>query len=137
MTSLDTYLDTSLRLPWQWGRMDCCFFAGDWVAAKAGRDPLAPYRGRYGTASQALRIIRQEGGLEAMWLAGMARCDFERVETPEHGDIAVMELPEGQGGMAVAKASVVIRHGAFWVARGLDCIAGIDRPVQAIWRIPA
>ena len=137
MTSLDSYLDQTLRLPWQWGRMDCTFFGGDWIAARAGLDPLAPYRGLYRTAGQAVRLIKQRGGLLAMVSLEMTRCGFERVEEPEHGDIAVMELPELSGKMAVANASVVIRHGSFWVARGLDCIAGIDRPVQAIWRIPA
>lgn len=134
MIYLADYLEISRAKQWQWGRLDCCMFAGDWIAACTDKDPMAPYRGIYDTPLQARRLIRQRGGLVKMVDAEMTRCGFERTTAPEHGDIAVVNMPEG-GDHAVAGASVVIRHASWWVGRGLASTFGFDAPIAIAWRV--
>lgn len=136
MIHLADYLETSRVKPWKWGNLDCCFFGGNWIAESTGRDPMAPYRGIYDTARQAARLIRQRGGLVKMVDAEMTRCGFERTTAPDHGDIAVVDMPDAGGGdHCVAGASVVIRHATWWVGRGLHGIMGLQVEPLAIWRV--
>lgn len=44
-----------------WGATDCCAFAGDAVEAITGTDPMPEFRGRYSTATGALRALRRYG----------------------------------------------------------------------------
>lgn len=134
MIRLDDYLEAVMAEPWVWGRMDCCFFGGEWVAQATGRDPLARVRGRYDTALGAARLIAAAGGLVQLVDSVMAPCGFRRADAPEHGDIAVIDMP-GHGDQAVARASVVIRSGPWWVGRTVDGIAGVQIAPQAVWRV--
>jgi hypothetical protein len=135
MKFLADYLDDALRKPWGWGSMDCCMFAGDWVAVATGRDPMAAYRGIYSSRFQAIKLIRQRGGLLAMVDEEMRQLGFERTNTFEHGDIAVIEVPHLPGDMRAAGVSVVIRNGPWWVARSLDGIVGIDAKPLMAWGV--
>ena len=136
--SLDAYLDRALRQPWRWGKMDCCFFAGDWIAAATGRDPMAARRGTYSTATGARRLIAENGGLLALADLEMTRAGFARTATPDHGDIAIIDLPDtGDKTMHAAGAALVIRHTIWWMARGVDGVLLFDAPVRAAWRVLA
>ena len=48
--------------PIVWGSSDCCTRACDVFAALHGVDPMAPLRGRYSSAAEALHMIRARGG---------------------------------------------------------------------------
>ena len=135
MQDLDTYLDHALSRPWAWGGMDCCFFAGDWIADRTGLDPLAPYRGIYGTEFAARRLIVARGGLNAMVALEMERCGFRTAIEPEHGDIAVMNIPGDRTGSAVAGAAVVIRCATWWLGRTQTGVAGFHGVPATAWRV--
>jgi hypothetical protein len=60
------FLADSQRQRFAWGRNDCCLFVCDAVLAMTGTDLAAAVRGRYGRASEALRLCAAEGGLEAV-----------------------------------------------------------------------
>lgn len=138
MKNLDEYLKEAMKMQWQWGLMDCCMFGGDWIAARTGQDPMRRYRGIYKTAMGARRLIAKRGGLAEMTGVEMALLGFERTETPEHGDIAVMAMPAPRNApMAVAGAAIVIRFNHWWVARKTDGIAVFEAPFLAAWRIAA
>ncbi len=134
MTSLDAYLDAALARRWQWGGMDCCFFAGDWVAAATPLDPLGPYRGLYDTALGARRLIMARGGLVKMVGDTMARHGFQETSEAEHGDVGVLKV-ENVGDHGVAHAAVVIRSGPWWLARSVDGIVGLDARPEKMWRV--
>jgi hypothetical protein len=131
---LDDYLESALGRPWAWGAMDCCFFAGDWISVSTGRDPLAPYRGRYRSAVEAGRLIMRAGGLPQLLDPEMARCGFVPVASAQTGDIAVLRST-AEGDHAVARASVMIADGPWWVGRTLDGLAGVRAEPPRIWRV--
>lgn len=55
-----------MACPFEWGRADCCTAACDVHLRLTGVDPMASYRGAYHGPRGALRLIRAEGGLQAM-----------------------------------------------------------------------
>jgi hypothetical protein len=63
---LRALLQDRTAAPFQWGVNDCCLFAADAVRAQLGIDPAAGLRGRYATAREAERVLRQCGGLEGI-----------------------------------------------------------------------
>lgn len=65
LVCLDAFLVERMHRQFTWGAHDCALFAADAVLATTGVDPAADLRG-YGTARQALRLIRQRGGLRAI-----------------------------------------------------------------------
>jgi len=134
MMFLSDYLDAAMARPWAWGSMDCCHFAGDWIRAATGRDPLAPYRGRYDSAAGAARLVARRGGLLTMVDVEMARCGFERTSTPEHGDIAILPMPAVPEHVA-AGASLFIADGPWWLGRDFDGLTGLKMEPQAAWRV--
>jgi len=84
--------------PIVWGVSDCCTRACDVFAALHGVDPMAPLRGRYSSAAEALHMIRSRGG----WLrmcndladaAGLVR---------GRGDVGALALVRWEGRCALA-----------------------------------
>jgi hypothetical protein len=133
--TLDDYLNRSLRLPWQWGQVDCCCWGGLWVAEATGRDPTERYRGRYRTAPQAGVIVTRAGGLVSLVDGEMQRHRFERTDAPEHGDLGVVLFEGLPDDMRAAGGAVVIRYASTWMARGLDFVFSGDLPVVASWAV--
>lgn len=134
MMRLSDYLAEVMARPWAWGACDCCFFAGEWIFAATGRDPIAPYRGRYSTAIEARRLIVAAGGLSGLLDPEMARCGFRKTAAPQTGDIAVVPLPSS-GEHSVAQAAVMIADGPWWIGKTLDGIAGVRAEPPTIWRV--
>ena len=138
--TLDDYLTLATERPWIWGGhnggLDCCFFAGDWIAQRGGTDPLAPYRGTYDSALGAMRLIAARGGLQAMVAREMVRCGIERTAAPDDGDVGLI-AQRGTGADDVAGATLVIRCGPWWCGRARDGLAYLDGPAETIWRISA
>jgi hypothetical protein len=137
---LEDYLHRAAATPWRWGAMDCCFFGGGWVEMATGHDPLDCYRGGYDSALGAMRLIRARGGLEAMISTELARFGHARVDVPEHGDLALVAIPEGGQADAwerAAGACLVIRNGPWWVAKAPAGIVGFSGAISpvACWRI--
>lgn len=61
--TLDEYITANLKRPFVWGSHDCVLFAAGWVRAATGKDYLAEF-GQWTNARQAMRIVRNLGGLE-------------------------------------------------------------------------
>lgn len=68
MTSgrLARFLEAAAGRRYAWGRHDSMLLVADWMLEVTGRDPAAPWRGRYTTELGARRLIRAAGGKEAM-----------------------------------------------------------------------
>lgn len=60
-------VDAVMHGPWVWGLADCCTSACDVFQRLHGIDPMAPLRGRYATAAEALALIRSFGGWRRMF----------------------------------------------------------------------
>lgn len=84
---LDALVCARLHSPFAWGSNDCALFAADAVMATTGIDLAADMRG-YSTAREALRLMRQRGGL---W--GIATMTLGQPLSPTYactGDVALV-----------------------------------------------
>lgn len=90
---LQAFIDSRRDRPFAWGSHDCALFAADWVESVTGSDPADGIRGRYQTALGAGRVIKREGGLEAIANSRLG----ERVEPKlaQRGDVVLLEGSHG------------------------------------------
>lgn len=83
---LADFIESRRRLPFEWGRNDCCSFAAEWVRLATGRDVYAKWRGRYTGRWGALRLILIAGSIVRIPSeVGLRPCP---VRTIQRGDIA-------------------------------------------------
>jgi hypothetical protein len=68
----DTLVRERMSTPFAWGTHDCCLWAADCVLAVSGVDPAADLRGTYSSAIEAVRLVDQLGGMEAIAARGGA-----------------------------------------------------------------
>ena len=64
--ALRALVSARLAEPFAWGRNDCCLWAADAVLATTGTDHAAGLRGTYSTAAEAVRVVAELGGMEAI-----------------------------------------------------------------------
>ncbi len=70
-TRLDAYLRAAAATGFVWGETDCCMNAANAVRACTDFDPAAAFRGRYTTATGALRVLRRTLGRGAGGTGGL------------------------------------------------------------------
>lgn len=85
--------------PFEWGKFDCCLFAADVVRDIDGRDPAAPFRGRYRTAIGAYRALKRYAGggvaeTAAKALAAMGCPEIPR-KRAQRGDVVLIDTDLG------------------------------------------
>lgn len=105
---LTAWLAEIVRRPFAPGTHDCALFAAGAVQAMTGRDPAAPYRGRYQTLRGGKRILRQAGFADHI---DLVVCTFAEVHTSRAapGDLAVVPTPEGDAlGLVQGEAVYVL-----------------------------
>lgn len=114
---LKSYLASVAGEPFAWGRADCMTFAGDWVMAMAGIDPVAHWRRTYESEAEALKIISDAGGLAVLMESGLRSAGWRTTLDPTVGDVACATLP----GHAAPIGGIVCPRGniAFKGRRGL------------------
>ncbi len=66
----DALVRARMHTPFEWGVHDCCLWAADCVLAVSGIDPAEDLRGTYRNASEAVRLVAQLGGMEAIAARG-------------------------------------------------------------------
>ena len=57
-TALQLFCTANSRRRFAWGEWDCCLFVADAIEAMTGVDIAAPFRGKYRTYREALKLIR-------------------------------------------------------------------------------
>ena len=102
---LDEALQRAARLPFAWGRHDCCLFAADVCRAITGLDPAADLRGRYGTVLEAFKLLDKRfcGGVAQAAEALAARAGWPEVRPgfARRGDVALVMDDEGLDALGV------------------------------------
>lgn len=83
--TLHEYITANLRKPFAWGEHDCVLFAAGWVAIATGKDYTSALP-RWSSAKQALRMVRNLGGMEAIVDARLTRAP---PNLAQDGDIAL------------------------------------------------
>lgn len=121
MVTLEQYLAAAARRPFQWGVCDCCTFAFDWVVQRNGIDPMAAYRGRYGTALGAKRMARD------LATAVHQAVTLPRTTTPVAGDVGLVETPAGP--------TMAIRTARGWAVKTPAGMACANLKPLAAWRV--
>lgn len=126
-TGLPQFLREAASRPFSAGTFDCVLMACDWVKIVRKVDPAKPWRGRYSTRLEALRIIAKAGGLAAVVADGMARAGLATTDDPLPGDVGVVTI-EGETVMA-------IRTMIGWASIGPRGVIVGNGPVQAAWSV--
>lgn len=130
MTDLGSYLQSAISRPWKWGRWDCCRFAAEWCIRRGRGDPMDFLRPLYTSEFQALRTIREGGGLVALWSRGMEDIGAPEADTPQLGDIGVVQSITESGTEEVC----AIFTGKRWAMLGIHgLICAPAEPIK-VWR---
>ena len=114
------------RMPFEWGKNDCCLFTVDAVLAMTDFDHGADFRGRYSTALEAERIVRQRGGVRQ--LATEAWGEPASTLMAAVGD-PVLLVNDGRELLAVCNGTSALAAGAEGVV-----VLGMDAALAA-WKI--
>lgn len=105
----------------------CVLVVADWIVLKGHADPAAPYRGRVRTTLGWKRLVRREGGLEALMTAGAARSGLIETLSPAEGDVGLIR----QSGLEIA----AICLGGLWAAKGRGLVVAPADTVLKAWSV--
>lgn len=137
MSALGRFLDAAAAAPFAYGRHDCCLFAADWVRAWHDRDPASAWRGGYVDALGAARLVRQAGGVEALFAVGCASVGLARWHgAPQAGDVGVVAAPTAVG-VVDAVGAVCLAGGSLprWAVLTDGGIAVGAFAARAVWSL--
>ena len=129
---LAAYIEAAAARPFGWGRFDCQLFIAEWVLARTGKDPAAPWRGRYHTALGAKRILNRHGGPLGLLETGLGAVGLQRTDDPQAGDVGLLRAVTANGEAACG----AIRLGKRWA--GLRVGGGVfvaHGDALAAWRV--
>jgi hypothetical protein len=113
------------RMPFEWGRNDCCLFSADAVLAMTESDAAHAYRG-YSTALEAQRLLELHGG--AQGLATQAWGEPVAPAFAAVGDV-VLVMNEGRKVLAICNGTNAMSAGT----EGIEFV-GMDTAILA-WKI--
>ncbi len=113
---LIAWLSDVATIPFQPGRHDCALFAAGAVLVMTGRDPAAPFRGRYRTLRGGQRILRKAGFADHIALTAQLLAEVHTSRAAP-GDLAVVPTQDGDAlGLVQGEAVYVLS------ARGLGFV---------------
>lgn len=84
----------------------------------------------YSSEFQALRTIREGGGLVALWSRGMEDIGAPVVETPQLGDVGIIRAPTEQGD----DEACAIFTGKRWAMLGIHGLVCSPADAIKVWR---
>lgn len=135
--ALGAYLDDLAKSPWAWGRMDCTTAVADWIWNVHGIDVMAPWRGKYASGKEAIKLAKTQGGFVPNVGRLLDEAGFERTQSPEDGDIALLDIPRtGRVRMMPVVGAVMgIRLKRWWIAKAQSGIVADDWSFIHAWRL--
>jgi len=114
------------KVPFEWGKNDCCMFAARCADEITGSGWVADLESHYQDEASAKDYIAVSGGIEAAVTARLG--DPVKPALARRGDVCLVETPEGYGLAVCVGADAVIPG-----AKGL-----VVKPLQEVimaWRI--
>jgi hypothetical protein len=133
--ALPGYVEELSKAPWIWGECDCTMAIATWIERITGADPLARYRGRYHSASDAMRTARRAGGFLSALGACFEAAGLELTREYETGDVAAVNTGSHAIVFPVVGYVLAIRFGHLWVAKAPRGVVAGDFAVIAGWRL--
>lgn len=119
------------RMPFVWGKFDCCLFVADCVWALTQKNPSLPWRGAYSDEAGAQAIINAAGGVAALAekaLAGIGVTERISPTFGQRGDPCVF-MREGRETMGII-------YGAQMIAKAPEGLARLPIDPSALcWAI--
>lgn len=111
------------------GIWDCCTMPAQWAIDNGLADPMAAWRGTYGTDSEAHDLINVGGGLLALFERGLADAGLvRRQDDAQPGDIGILRiLNQEAGAIFTGKRWCVVAE------RGLAFASVEHDAVLAVW----
>lgn len=122
---LDRTLAEWRRGSFVWGESDCLLSVGDYIAAAGHLDVTKRFRGTYSDEAGAMAYVDEYGHDGLIDLTGLPR-----VENPERGDVAVIDIGDTDVSALCTGDSFVLR-----LERGTVEINARFVTVVAAWRI--
>lgn len=145
--AFDSFIRAAAGRPFVWGKFDCCLFPADALLIMTGKDPAADFRGRYRSASGALKQMKKHAkahGYEA-GMAGLGDQIFgdlglQRIGAlyAQLGDVMCLDFPDLDPAFGGAGAICLGREVAIMTADGPKSISitSAARYFNAIaWRV--
>lgn len=117
---LGEYIRAAASLRHEWGVNDCCTFPAGWIERQTGRNPMAS--ARYATEAEAYAMVKQAGGMVALWGEWLAGHANPSPVVPEC--IGVISFPFGELGG--------IYSGERWVFLGERGIKALPVPADRV-----
>lgn len=128
MAELTAFLKEAEGRRFDDGTWDCALMVAAWVERAKGVDGATPWRGRYSTRLGWARILKREGGIEAVIARGADLAGLPETTEPRRGDIGIARLPNGD-----LMAGICL--GRLWASAGTNGLAAsVVEPVRA-WRV--
>jgi hypothetical protein len=133
-TELHSFLQSRRSAEFRYGSFDCCLFACDAILAMTHVDIAAPFRGQYGSRSEAYRAIEAYAGrasVEAVTERVISENGMPEV-TPlkaRRGDLVLLRRPKDFSLAIVGLDGAILAAGARGFERVPSCFA-----VRA-WRV--
>lgn len=124
--TLDELLKEWRRTGFEWGNRDCLLSVGDYIAANGGKDIASLFRGRYSTEGEAIRLMNEAGGPDAL----IDQTGISRTDAPQAGDVVLANIARGIAGVHTGNGV------AFRLERGMAEINLRFVKIVAAWRIP-
>lgn len=128
MAELDAFLAEAEGREFIDGTWDCALMVAAWVERVTGIDGAASWRAHYSTRFGWLRILKREGGIEAVIAKGAAAANLKETATPVRGDIGVARLPSGD-----LMAGICL--GERWASAGMNGLAVCRAAPVRAWRV--
>jgi hypothetical protein len=118
--SVADFLSRAAARGFVWGKHDCMLFAADWALELTGTDPAQRWRGTYTDPWQAMKIVNEANGAQALMHAGLAEAGWQPIDVrraatgdivlahvPRHEDVAAGVCVEGKAALITRKGLVV------------------------------
>lgn len=133
---LTAYLEREAARPSAfWGERDCYMFVCNWVRLTRGVDPATRYRGQYSTELGCLRLLKRDGGLEAIMDSTFASVGIHRTGFAKDGDAVMISQPALQRGAIVQSLAAAIFYRGKAVAMMPNGMLFLSTPVLAAWAV--
>jgi len=96
---LNAWLDSMRSRPFAWGKFDCALGAADAVQAMTGVDYAVEFREAYFSKRNAVRLLAERGGLEALVTQALGD-PLGSAKLAQRGDVVLVD--SGAEGPALA-----------------------------------
>lgn len=143
LDGLDGFLSRERGRSWSWADTNCALWVADWILDATGADPARAMRGHAADADGWKAVLERAGGFVPVIGHAMDCSGFERTQSPQRGDVAIVSVPIAKRDRmpvvgTVAAICLAPGSGTAWPLFVLRSIVGLHYErfaLVAAWRI--